>query len=149
MACAIAGSSISRRIAAAIAHAERLLDEGAHILDIGSVIGGPARYFAQRFAYRVTDIDLTAEFCDVAQQLTQAWSAATGLAAMAQDVATSQPDRAEPAFADPRGSRLNDIAMRYLLEIYQQEKDWAKAIDPGSFWSRFLSASMRASSATV
>ena len=33
----------------------------------------------------------------VAQQLTQAWSAATGLAAMAQDVATSQPDRAEPA----------------------------------------------------
>lgn len=38
-------------------------------------------------------------------------------------------DRAEAAFADLRGTRLNDIAMRYLLEIYQQEKDWAKAID--------------------
>jgi lipopolysaccharide biosynthesis regulator YciM len=38
-------------------------------------------------------------------------------------------DRAEAAFADLSGTRLNDIAMRYLLEIYQQEKDWAKAID--------------------
>jgi ubiquinone/menaquinone biosynthesis C-methylase UbiE len=44
---------------------------GEHILDIGSGIGGPARYFAQRFGCRVTGIDLTAEFCDVARQLTQ------------------------------------------------------------------------------
>lgn len=38
-------------------------------------------------------------------------------------------DRAEAVFARLRESRLNDLAMRYLLEIYQQEKDWAKAID--------------------
>src|SRR5215467_588137 len=47
-----------------------------HILDVGSGIGGPARYFAHRFGCRVTGIDLTAEFCEVARVLTRA----TGLA---------------------------------------------------------------------
>jgi ubiquinone/menaquinone biosynthesis C-methylase UbiE len=42
-----------------------------HILDIGSGIGGPARYFASRFGCRVTGIDLTPEFCDVARHFTQ------------------------------------------------------------------------------
>ncbi|MCB1744605.1 MAG: class I SAM-dependent methyltransferase [Gammaproteobacteria bacterium] len=42
-----------------------------HILDIGSGIGGPARYMASRFACRITGIDLTAEFCEVARHLTE------------------------------------------------------------------------------
>lgn len=42
-----------------------------HILDIGSGIGGPARYFANRFSCRVTGIDLTPEFCDLARHFTQ------------------------------------------------------------------------------
>lgn len=41
-----------------------------HILDIGSGIGGPARYFASRRGCKVTGIDLTPEFCDVARHLT-------------------------------------------------------------------------------
>ena len=45
---------------------------GDHILDIGSGIGGPARYFAHRFGCAVTGIDLTPEFCDVARELTRA-----------------------------------------------------------------------------
>jgi len=44
---------------------------GDHLLDIGSGIGGPARWFAQRFGCRVTGIDLTAEFCEVARHLTR------------------------------------------------------------------------------
>lgn len=42
-----------------------------HILDIGSGIGGPARYLANRFGSRVTGIDLTPEFCEVARHLTR------------------------------------------------------------------------------
>ncbi len=43
-----------------------------HLLDVGSGIGGPARYFAHRFGCRVTGIDLTAEFCEAARTLTRA-----------------------------------------------------------------------------
>ena len=41
-----------------------------HLLDIGSGIGGPARYVAISRNCRVTGIDLTPEFCDVARHLT-------------------------------------------------------------------------------
>ncbi|MEO8202983.1 MAG: class I SAM-dependent methyltransferase [Betaproteobacteria bacterium] len=44
---------------------------GDHLLDVGSGIGGPARYMAHRFGCRVTGIDLTAEFCNVARHLTR------------------------------------------------------------------------------
>ena len=46
-------------------------DESDHILDVGSGIGGPARYFARRFGCRVTGIDLTPEYCGVARHLTR------------------------------------------------------------------------------
>ena len=43
--------------------------ETDHILDVGSGLGGPARYMARRFGCRVSGVDLTAEFCDVARHL--------------------------------------------------------------------------------
>ncbi|MBI4755115.1 MAG: lipopolysaccharide assembly protein LapB [Betaproteobacteria bacterium] len=53
-------------------------------------------------------------------------------------------DRAEETFHRLRGSPLNEDALRYLLEIYQQEKDWQKAINAaqelpdhaGHLWAR-------------
>ena len=42
-----------------------------HLLDVGSGIGGPARYMSHRFGCKVTGIDLTSEFCDVASHLTR------------------------------------------------------------------------------
>ena len=42
-----------------------------HVLDIGSGIGGPARWFARHFGCRVTGIDLTPEFCEAARHLTR------------------------------------------------------------------------------
>ena len=47
------------------------ISTGDHILDVGSGIGGPARYMADRFGCRVSGIDLTAEFCQVARALTR------------------------------------------------------------------------------
>jgi lipopolysaccharide biosynthesis regulator YciM len=38
-------------------------------------------------------------------------------------------DRAEDSFARLRESSYRGEALRFLLDIYQQEKDWAKAID--------------------
>ena len=47
------------------------LSRGMHVLDIGSGIGGPARYFAETHGCRVTGIDLTQEYVDVANTLTR------------------------------------------------------------------------------
>ena len=44
---------------------------GAHVLDIGSGIGGPARYFAEVSDLRVTGIDLTPDFVATAIGLTR------------------------------------------------------------------------------
>lgn len=42
-----------------------------HILDIGCGLGGPARYFAQRFHCNVTGIDITPAFVEAANKLTR------------------------------------------------------------------------------
>lgn len=47
------------------------LAPGMHVLDIGAGIGGPARYFAEARGCRVTGIDLTEEFVQVADSLTR------------------------------------------------------------------------------
>src|SRR5216684_3565217 len=49
---------------------------GEHLLDIGSGIGGPARWIAAKCGVRVTGVDLTPEFCAAAEALNRA----TGLA---------------------------------------------------------------------
>ena len=47
------------------------LQHGMRLLDIGSGLGGPARYFARHHGCDVTGIDLTEEFVAVAQSLTR------------------------------------------------------------------------------
>jgi ubiquinone/menaquinone biosynthesis C-methylase UbiE len=61
-----------RGLEATVAIADALeIGASDHLLDIGSGIGGPARYFAHRFGCKVTGIDLTTEFCTVADELTR------------------------------------------------------------------------------
>jgi sarcosine/dimethylglycine N-methyltransferase len=45
---------------------------GETILDIGSGIGGPARWIAARHGCTVTGVDITAAFCDAARELNAA-----------------------------------------------------------------------------
>src|SRR5260370_41507710 len=47
------------------------LRAGLRLLDVGSGLGGPARYFAAKHGCRVTGIDLTEEFVRVADNLTK------------------------------------------------------------------------------
>jgi ubiquinone/menaquinone biosynthesis C-methylase UbiE len=47
------------------------LDPAHRLIDLGSGIGGPARYFARAFGCRVTGIDLTPAFVEAARDLTQ------------------------------------------------------------------------------
>jgi len=42
---------------------------GMHLLDVGSGIGGPSRYFAREYGCRVTGIDLTEEYVQLAAEL--------------------------------------------------------------------------------
>jgi MPBQ/MSBQ methyltransferase len=44
---------------------------GDQVLDVGSGIGGPARLLAREFGAVVTGVDLTAEFCEVANSLSR------------------------------------------------------------------------------
>jgi ubiquinone/menaquinone biosynthesis C-methylase UbiE len=69
------------------------LDSAMHVLDVGSGIGGPARYIALTFGCRVTGIDLTEEFVAAARELT----ARCGLA---DRVAFRQGDALAMPFAD-------------------------------------------------
>lgn len=45
------------------------LKSGTHVLDIGSGLGGPARFAAQAYGCQVTGIDLTPEYVEVANAL--------------------------------------------------------------------------------
>ncbi|HEY3147919.1 MAG TPA: methyltransferase domain-containing protein [Dongiaceae bacterium] len=47
------------------------LKRGMQVLDVGSGIGGPARYFAEAHGCQVTGVDLTEEFVRVATELTR------------------------------------------------------------------------------
>jgi ubiquinone/menaquinone biosynthesis C-methylase UbiE len=42
-----------------------------HLLDVGSGLGGPARWLSTRFGCSVTGVDLTPEFCAIAEHFTR------------------------------------------------------------------------------
>src|SRR5258708_28161960 len=66
------------------------LRPGLRLLDVGSGIGGPARYFAGEHGCRVTGIDLTEEFVRVAGSLTTL-TKLDGLAEFRQGSALEMP----------------------------------------------------------
>ncbi|CDP52763.1 delta-tocopherol methyltransferase [Devosia sp. DBB001] len=61
-----------RQLVATREHVARLApDASMHVLDVGSGVGGPARYIAATTGARVTGIDLTPQFVEAARELTR------------------------------------------------------------------------------
>ena len=60
------------------------------VLDVGSGLGGAARYLAREYGCRVTGVDLSAEYCRVAENLTRRL-ALDNLVTFTQGNATSLP----------------------------------------------------------
>ena len=62
----------------------------------------------------------------------------TALYELAQDyLKAGLLDRAEDMFLKLEGTRYEQPALKFLLEIYEQEKDWLKAIDASRRMDRF------------
>jgi ubiquinone/menaquinone biosynthesis C-methylase UbiE len=85
------------------------LEPGLELLDLGSGIGGPARYFAEAHGCRVTGVDLTAEFVNVANALT-ARCRLDGLATFVQGSVLALP------FEDARFDRATLIHVGMNIE---------------------------------
>lgn len=66
---------------------------GSRVLDVGSGLGGPARTLAELHGCQVTGIDLSAEFCDTAQQLSR-WVGLSEKVRFSQGDATNLPHTA-------------------------------------------------------
>lgn len=79
------------------------LTADSHVLDLGSGLGGPARTLAEVTGCRVTGVDLTPEFCEVASALSE-W---TGLA-----------DRVEFQVGDATATGLPDAAVDSAVTIH-------------------------------
>jgi len=62
--------SAGRSATRALAELARI-PQGSRVLDVGSGLGGPARYLAATFGCDVTGIDLTSDFCAVANALSR------------------------------------------------------------------------------
>jgi SAM-dependent methyltransferase len=66
------------------------LNAHAHILDIGSGLGGPARTLAETYGCRITGIDLTQAFCDGATAMSD-WIGLASRVSFKQGDATNLP----------------------------------------------------------
>jgi MPBQ/MSBQ methyltransferase len=88
------------------------LRAGLRLLDVGSGIGGPARYFAAEYGCRVMGIDLTEEFVRVAASLTSR-TKLDGLAEFRQGSALELPferDTFDSAYMIHVGMNIADKA---------------------------------------
>lgn len=102
-----------------------------HVLDAGSGIGGTARYFATKCGCRVTGIDLTPEYVEVANALTER----TGLSHLCDFHAGSVVDM-------PFSQNCFDAAMTFHVAMNVEDRigfysEVARVLKPGSRFCMF------------
>ncbi len=117
---------IGGRKATEFAVAKMSLRADAHVLDIGCGIGGAARYMAAQIGCRVSGVDLTPEYIDVAKTLTDR----TGLA----DKVTFE---AANALAMPFEDKTFDAALTFHVAMNIRDRaalygEIARVMKPGA-----------------
>ena len=109
--------------------------EGMHILDVGCGVGGPARYLAETFRCRVTGVDLTAEYVEVAAML----SARTG---MEEATSFRQANALDLPFAD--GTFDMAWCQNVSMNIEDMDRFYAEVFRVLKAGARFVSADVTA-----
>ncbi|HEX5468234.1 MAG TPA: methyltransferase domain-containing protein [Gaiellaceae bacterium] len=105
------------------------IEAGDQILDIGSGLGGPARYFAQRFGCAVSGIDVTAPFVEAAKKL-------TALLGLSDKVSFEQGDAHHLPYAD--GLFDGAYSQHVTMNIADREQFFREAwrvLKPGAFFA--------------
>jgi sarcosine/dimethylglycine N-methyltransferase len=109
-----------RGVMATEALSTRLAPEaGDRLLDIGSGIGGPARWIAAHFGCHVTGVDLTRAFCDAAEALTRA-------CAMGDQVRTVHSSATDLPFPDQSFDRA--YSQNVLMNIADKRRFYREAL---------------------
>jgi SAM-dependent methyltransferase len=100
-----------------------------HIVDIGCGLGGPARYFAQRFRCTVSGIDITRPFVEAARKL-------TALLRMEDRVHIQHGDATQLPFAD--GVFDGAYTQHVTMNIADRARFFGEAfrvLKPGAFFA--------------
>lgn len=108
---------------------EMKLAEGRRVLDIGSGLGGPARTIAEQYGCNVTGIDLTPEFRDTAEKLSD-WVDLSDRVTFRQGDATALP------FAD--GEFDAAMTIHAAMNIPAKDQMYAEAhrvLKPGGIFA--------------
>jgi SAM-dependent methyltransferase len=102
---------------------------GDHILDIGCGLGGPARYFAQRFGCRVSGIDLTEPFVEAGTKL-------TALLDLSKQVSLEQGDAHHLPYTDSvfDGAYSQHVTMNIADRTQFFAEAW-RVLKPGAFFA--------------
>lgn len=120
----------ARGFPATVDLADRLpVKEGDRLIDIGSGLGGPARYFAKRFGCEVDGIDITPAFVEAAEKL-------TALVGMAAEVRFRQGDAQALPFDDATFD--GGYSQHVTMNIADRSRFFGEAfrvLKPGAFFA--------------
>ncbi len=120
----------ARGLVATVELADRLpVKAGDHLLDIGCGLGGPARYFAQRFGCRVSGIDMTGPFVEAGRKL-------TALLGLSERVSIEPGDAHQLPYADGvfDGAYSQHVTMN-ISDRGQFFREAWRVLKPGAFFA--------------
>lgn len=100
-----------------------------HVLDVGSGLGGPARFVADRYKCRVSGVDLTRDYVETANRLCQ-WVGLDGRVTLQQSSALATP------FQEATFSKA--YMLHVGMNIYDKESlclEIARVLQPGALFA--------------